>query len=395
MTQTFGQRALVLGGSISGLLAARALSNHFRQVTVLERDVLNDEPQHRQGTPQARHTHGLLARGLEVIEQMLPGTCAELVRHEVEQSDIVQRCLWHAEGGYHLQFASGLVGTGQSRTLLEWVVRRQVARLPNVLLRDQVSVNRLLADPSRRRIIGADVTDRRSGISESLDAALLIDATGRGSKLPTWLEEFGYRAPREERVEIDLAYATRIFRRHESDFGGNRGVIHTLTPPNRRFAAIVNQEGRRWSLTMGGLLGDHPPLDEAGFIEFARGLPAPEIYEFVRTAEPISEIMSYRFPASVRRRYDRLRRLPEGLLPLGDAIVSFNPVYGQGMTLAAREAQLLGDCLVEGRDGLASYFTFMLIRNSGAFVLVLARRVTSSSIALRGVPCRPGRGASR
>src|SRR5262245_34273603 len=300
MSERFsGQRAIVLGGSMGGLLAARVLSDHFREVVVLERDPLPDQPAARKGTPHARHTHGLLSEGLAKLEAMFPGFSTELVHHGAEQGDLVKDCLWHAAGGFHRQIASGLFASAQSRALLEWLVRRRVSLIPNVTLKGEIGVQRLLADSHRRCITGVQYADRsysggllnsdtafKSDRTEALSADLVIDATGRGSRLPQWLAELRFQRPQEERVHIDLAYATRLYRRRPDDLNGNVALVVTQQPPNKRFAAMVQMEGGLWSLTMGGLLGDHPQLSDAGLREFARGLPAPEIYEFIRTAEP-------------------------------------------------------------------------------------------------------------
>jgi len=166
----------------------------------------------------------------------------------------------------------------------------------------------------------------------------------------------GYERPRAEKVIVNLAYATRLFHRREETIGGRLGMVVTQSPPNRRFAAMIKMEGQLWTISMGGLLGDWPRLKDDGFCEFAKGLPTPELYEFLKTAEPASEIIPYKYPASVWWRYDRLRRMPQGILPLGDSIASFNPIYGQGMTVAALQARLLGDCLSDGRSHFSQHY---------------------------------------
>lgn len=351
-------RAVVIGGSMAGLLAARVLSDQFERVTVIERDRFPEEPVPRKGVPQARHAHALLARGQIIVAGLFPGLAEDLIRDGAITCDGPAESRWYQPGGYRARFSTGRAGVMMSRPLLEWHVRRRVLALPNVAVLPERAVTDLVSTADRARVTGVTLRRHSAGEpDETLAAELVVDACGRGSRAPAWLEALGYERPTEERIEIGIGYATRLYRRRPGDLPGAKFVIVQPTPPHeRRYGAMFPVEGERWMVTLGGWLGDHPPADEAGFREFARSLPAPEIHDVVKVAEPLGEPVTYRFPANLRRRFEILSRVPEGYLVIGDALCAFNPIYGQGMSVSAMEAQVLHECLREGSDGLPRRF---------------------------------------
>jgi 2-polyprenyl-6-methoxyphenol hydroxylase-like FAD-dependent oxidoreductase len=341
---------------MAGLLAARVLSDHFQRVTLVERDPLQAEAHQRPGVPQGRHTHGVLASGSEVIEALFPGMTRSLVEAGALLPDIGRDLRWFFEGGCLNRADSGLNGWMVSRPVLEAAVRRRVRAIANVAARGNTIVEGLELAGGRVRGI------RIAG--ETLTGDLTVDATGRGSRTPEWLESAGFEKPKRETVEVGLGYTTRFFRRNPSDLQGDLGAIIPSTVEGKRGGVMIAQEGDRWTVTLIGQGGDFAPTELSGFIDFAATLPAPYIHEVVCGAEPLGEAASFRFPASVRNRYESLARFPEGFLVVGDAICSFNPIYGQGMSVAALGAKALHEALSHGSTDLSKAF----LRHAGKLV---------------------------
>ncbi|MEV6928534.1 FAD-dependent monooxygenase [Dactylosporangium sp. NPDC051485] len=392
--ETYGGHAVVLGGSMAGLLAARVLTGHFAQVTIVERDELTGEwagdPQadprereFRRGVPQGRHAHGLLAAGLNVVEELFPGAAGELAAAGVPSGDVLRNVRFCAGGHRLRQVPIGMTALSCSRPYLENYLRSKVFALPGVRVRGGTDVVGVEADAGRARVTGALVQGRGAGRTEVLPADLVLDATGRGSRPPRWLEELGYERPEEERLHVDLAYVSRHFEVDPALLDGDIAIIIGPSAAAPRGGAVMLQEAGRAVITLFGILGDHAPLDDAGWRAYSRRLPLPYVADVIEASVPLDDAVKFRYPGSTRHRYDRLRRFPKGFVVLGDAMCSFNPMYGQGMSVAGVEALRLRDQLA--LDGVAGFDALRFFRSVRPVIDIPWRIATGGDAALPGV----------
>jgi 2-polyprenyl-6-methoxyphenol hydroxylase-like FAD-dependent oxidoreductase len=351
-----GEHAIVIGASMGGLLAARALSDFYTTVTVLERDAFPEADIARKGVPQGRHTHGLLARGSTILEEFFPGFAHEVVTQSGGLiGDVANDVIWIGHNIALTNSKSDLIGLLASRPVLEGHLRRRLLALPNVRAIENCAVQGVVTDPACKKVTGARVRVEGKP-EETLNADLVVDASGRGSPSPVWLQALGYQPPANESVKIGIGYMTRTYRRRPTDLGGKLGMVIAGSAPTWRNGAILAQERDSWIVSTGGFLGDDAPDDDEGFLAYLSTLPTMEIHDVVARAQPLTSYTRYRYLSSVRRRYERLARFPENYLVFGDAICSFNPVYGQGMTVAAQEAQTLQQCLRAGSSDVSRRF---------------------------------------
>lgn len=344
------------------MLAACALSETFDRVTILERDVISGNLEGRPGVPQARHLHALLPRGRRILERWFPGITSEFQAAGAEILDLANDIAWLTPQGWGVRFPSEFEALTSTRDLLDWVVRRRLLQLPNVNLLQGCEVKSLRG---RAHLVeGVNLNfraeNRRGASSDFLRSEFVVVATGRNSSAPNWLRELGLPEPETSGVDAHVGYASRMFRRPSQFQSAWRALFIQAAPPAAKRAGILFPvEGNRWFVTLQGGDRDYPPADEAGFLEFARTLRSPLLFEAVKDAEPLTPISSYRATQNKVQHYERLKSWPDRLIVFGDAACAFNPVYGQGITTAALAAEDLQRCFRQScgkLDGVAHHF---------------------------------------
>jgi 2-polyprenyl-6-methoxyphenol hydroxylase-like FAD-dependent oxidoreductase len=332
--------AIVIGGSIAGLCAARVLSDSFSRVTVYERDELPSTPANRATVPQDQHLHLLMARGAAEFESLFPGLLDGMVAAGVPILENRPDCIYLGAAGH-------VLGTGHtlrdeftayvpSRPHLEWQLRTRVQDIANVkIVRRSVAEPRF--DPARQRVTGVLLAPENGGEQEFIPADLVVDAAGRGTRLPVWLEKWGYERPVEQTIDIGINYATHRMRIPEGLIA-EKVVVEGASHDQSLGLGMLFYEDRAWVLTTFGVADAKPPRTFPEMLALAGQLLPAHFSAALAKAEPFGEPAYHAFPASKWRRYDKLDRFPGGIVPLGDAVASFNPTFGQGMTMTSLQA---------------------------------------------------------
>jgi 2-polyprenyl-6-methoxyphenol hydroxylase-like FAD-dependent oxidoreductase len=351
--------AIVVGGSLAGMLTARVLADHFTNVTVIERDAFPEEVGPRPGVPQSRHIHALLPGGLKIVEKLFPNICAELQEAGAVPLDIGNDVAWLTPQGWGIKFQSEIQALSFTRDLLDYTIRQRVSEMSNVRIADACEVAGLLRDSGR--VVGVRVRKRNGGTTreEERYADLTAIASGRLHTVASWFSEIGLQRPEVTTINAHIGYASRIYRPPQDAGFGWKAIIHQAAPPDtHRSGLIFPIEGDRWLVTLIGADRDYPPIDDEGFLEFARNLRSPLLYEAIRKAEPLTPIRSYKATENRQHHFDQIAPWPAGLIVTGDAACAFNPVYAQGMTTAALEAEMLAQLLNEDRGAHNLAVTF-------------------------------------
>jgi 2-polyprenyl-6-methoxyphenol hydroxylase-like FAD-dependent oxidoreductase len=339
-------RAVVAGGSIAGKLAARVLSEFFNEVIIIEKDKNADSITNRKGVPQSAHGHVLLKSGEEILEDFFPGIIQELSQKGARKSDFAGDLLWSHHGSQKIRFDSDVFISQQSRPLLEKQIQKRLEKVSNIHFRFGCKVKNLLMD--KNEIIKVVFEDEEGLITE-LSTDLIIDATGAAALHNQWLRDLGFGIPPKTEVKVNLFYASMVYKGFSPGLMDWHSLLAYPDPPEiDRGGTISPIEGNRMLVTLIGYGANNIPNDLDSFMDYAKTLKHPDFYEVIKNEIPCSDkIEVYRFPALHRYHFEKLKDLPSGLLVIGDAACRIDPVFAQGMSLAAMEAKALKGLLME------------------------------------------------
>ncbi len=341
--------AVIVGGSIAGLTAAKALSKHFEEIIIIEPDKIFDEDFQRKGVPQGNHVHGLLKGGEDALTSLFPSLPEVLEQNGAVSADFCSDVRWYLNRRWMPRFKGNLPIFFQTRSLLERCLRSDVELQANIKFVTQCRAKCFSLSEDNKRVEFVVLTNSDNTESK-LKADFFVDAMGRGSFMPNWLAEMGIGSVRETQVKVGLGYASCFFSLPEDEVRDwSSLLIYPQGPDEYRGATLVKVENNRWLLTLAGYHSDHPPADKVGFLKFAESLPQPDVFNAIQNATPLSEIKLHKFPHGFRRFYGELKHFPLSLIPVGDSNGSLNPLFGQGMSATALSATTLGRLFDHGR----------------------------------------------
>ena len=349
------KHAVIIGSGMAGLLAAAAISDAFDEVTIIEKDALPESPRFRRGVAQGAHVHTLLGYGVEAMDKLIPGLMADLYSAGAVKIRRNFDIWFHDAIGPTPIRDVGILTPSVTRPLLEHVTRQRVLALPNINLRDSTKMLDFEMDESGR-VSGVRVLSNDS--DELISADLIVECSGRASNLSSWLPAQGFGEVPSQRLKILMGYTSGFFRMPEEVAENAKACLMLAVPPGYRAAYLTPVDGDMWLATMYGRGRDTAPSDHEGFIAWSKGLPHPVIHDMLARAEPLSDFKTYKIPFGIWYRYDQMPNFPQRLIPMGEALTSFNPMYGQGMSLAAGQALSLREAITHGLDAQlpARYF---------------------------------------
>ena len=345
MQNLLGEDAIVIGGGIAGLLAARVLFTHFKQVMILEKDVYSNKPGPRNGIPQSSHIHILLMKGKQILTELFPKLEANLIAKGAHKIDLLADVKYQLATGVAMRFKSGMDTIACTRPLLECEIRNELlAQSQNIKIIDNARVVNLIKNPNDNKIVGVNAISNNA--AQDFYGELIVDASGRKSETIQWLEKIGFGRPKEIRINSFIGYATQKYKFPENlNLDWKSFIVPTNPPTNPRMAVIYPVEDNEFMLGLLGIGKTYPPTDAEGFLEFAKQIGIDDVKKTIENSEPVSSIFGYRETGSRKYLYEKMKVWPENFISLGDSVCAFNPIYGQGISVAAMCAKTLGECL--------------------------------------------------
>lgn len=332
-----GEKALVIGGSIAGLLAARILSEFYEEVLIIEKDKKNEKDLARTGVPQGLHGHALLKSGEEILTELFPGIVDELIADGSVKSDFTSKLAWNHHGSWKMKYHAGVSIIQQSRPFLEWHIQRRLEMIPNISFLYGTKAIKLLINSDSTEVTGIEI--QKDGATATYTVDFVVDASGAGSTTSNWLQQLGFDTPEKTEVKVNLFYASRIYSELSSTNKEWNNLLVYPNPPSQNHGGSISPiENQRWMVTLLGYGVDSPPRNGDEFLQYSKNLERPDVYEAIKNARPETDVSVYRFPALWRFSYERLKRFPNRLVVIGDAYCRIDPVFGQGMSIAALEA---------------------------------------------------------